>query len=321
MDRLQPHLERTRRGEVLEHVGGLAGLFALETKGYRRPVLVSACDGLGAKLEVAHALGRHDSIGTDLVALVVDDLAVTGAEPLFFLDYVATGTLDPDQIEQVVAGMADGCEVAGCALLGGRVAEQTGVIAGGRYDVAGFAVGVVDAQRMLGPGHVEEGDAIIAMASTGLHAHGYELARRVVVDRNPHDDHGLLVQSLGDALLRPSRIYSPDCRALAGAVELHALCHVTDGGIARNLARELPDHLGAAIDTRTFEVPRLFRLLQEWGDVEDGDMWRRFNMGAGMLAVVDDGERAANFLRGGGLDAWVCGTVVSRPGVHLAGAR
>lgn len=320
-DLVQAHRDRTKRKEVLEHVGGLAGMFAFETKAFKRPVLVSTCGGVGTKLEVAHALGRHDTIGTDLVALVVDDLAVTGGEPLFFVDYVAAGAVSPGQLEHVVSGIADGCQSAGCALLTGQVADRVGLIPAGQYDLAGFALGVVDAQRMLGPGHVEEGDAIVAMASGGLHVDGYDLAWRVAQDRNPHDDHGLLVQSLGDALLRPSLVYSPDCLALAGAVELHALCHVTTGGIPANLPRELPDDLGAVIDTRTFEVPRLFRLLQEWGGVPEEEMWRTFNMGAGMLAVVDDGERAVNFLRGGGMDAWLCGTVVSKPGVHLSGVR
>lgn len=315
--RVRPHLERTRRKEVLENVEGLGGLFALETKGYKRPVLVSACAGVASKLEFAHELGRHDTIGADLVALAVDDLAVTGAEPLFFLDSVAAGELEPEHVEQIVSGIADGCEVAGCALIGGRTEASPALQPGGGYDVAGFAVGIVDAHRVLGPGMVEEGDAVVAMASNGLHAAGYDLVRTIVAGRDLYDDHGLMVQTLGEALLRPARIYSPDCLALGASVELHALSHVTGGGIAANLERELPDHLGAVIDIRTFEVPLLFRLLQEWGELAEEHVWRTFNMGAGMLALVDDGERAVGALRARGVDAWVCGTVVNRPGVHL----
>lgn len=315
--RLRGHLERARRKEVLDNVSGPGGLFAFETKGYKRPVLVSSCKGLGPKVALARQFGRFEGIGADLVALVVDDLAVTGAEPLFFQDYLAAGRLQDDEVDQIVAGIAGACSDVGCALVGGQTVEQAGVLAAGHYDMAGFGVGVVEAQKMLGPGHVAEGDAVVAMASNGLHTTGYDVAQRIVAGRDPYDDHGLLVQSLGEALLRPARVYSRECRALAGAVGVHALCPVTSGGLARKLAGELPDHLGAVVDTRTFEVPRLFRLLQEWGEMEEDEMWRVFNMGVGMLAVVDDGERAVNFLRGGGTDAWVCGSITARPGVNL----
>ncbi len=316
---IAPHVERTRRPGVLEGIGGFGGLFALDTKRYRHPVLVSATDGVGTKLELARQLGRHDTIGIDLVAMVVDDLVVPGAEPLFFLDYIAVGKLDPDHVEQVVAGIADGCEAAGCALVGGEMAEHPGVMPAGSYDLAGFGVGVVERDNLIGPHRVQPGDDIIAMASSGLHSNGYSLARRLVEGLDLDDDHGLVVQTLGDALLRPTRIYASQCLALARRGDANAFCHVTGGGIPGNLPRSLPEGLGAVVDTTTFEVPQLFRILQRQGDVAEAEMWRTFNMGAGMLAIVDDGMRALELLRELGVDAWTCGRVTSEPGVRLAG--
>lgn len=316
--RIRPHLERTRRKEVLDGIGGFAGLFALDPRAYRQPVLVSAADGVGTKLELARELGRHDTVGVDLVAMVVDDLVVCGAEPLFFVDYVAVGRLDPAQLEAVVAGIAEGCAQAGCALVGGETAEHPGVLADDRYDLAGFGVGVVERGELLGAHRVEPGDAIVAMASTGLHANGYSLARRLVAGLDLHDDHGLAIQSLGDALLRPTRIYAPDCLALAEAVPVRTFCHVTGGGIPGNLPRVLPEGLGAAVDTTTFEVPELFRLLQRRGEVAEDEMWQVFNMGAGMLAITPQGREAVEALNARGVDAWVCGRVDSDPaGVKL----
>lgn len=316
---IKGHLARTARPEVVDDAGGFAGLFAFDTRRYRRPVLVSATDGVGTKVELARTLGRHDTVGVDAVAMVVDDLVVSGAEPLFFLDYLAVGRLDPAKVSELVGGIADGCEQAGCALLGGETAEHPGVLAEDRYDVAGFGVGVVERDRLLGPERVRAGDAVVAMASTGLHANGYSLARRLVEDLDLGADHGLESHSLGDALLRPTRIYAPDCLALAAAADVHALCHVTGGGIPGNLPRVLPEALGAVVRTDGFEVPRIFRLLQRLGGVEEAEMWRVFNMGAGMLAVVADGDRACEVLHERGVDAWVCGEVVDRPGVELTG--
>jgi phosphoribosylformylglycinamidine cyclo-ligase len=317
---ITPHVARTRRDEVLEGIGGFGGLFALDAKRFKRPVLVSATDGVGTKLELARQLGRHDTIGQDLVAMVVDDLVVPGAEPLFFLDYIAVGKLDPAHVEQVVAGIADGCEQAGCALVGGEMAEHPGVMPADQYDLAGFGVGIVERDLLLGPHRVQPGDDIVAMASSGLHSNGYSLARTLVEGMDLDADHGLVVQSLGDALLRPTRIYAPDCLALAAAVGVHAFCHVTGGGIPGNLPRSLPEGLGAVVDVSTFEVPQLFRILQGRGDVAEAEMWRTFNMGAGMLAIVPDGQMAADFLQRRGVDAWICGRVTEQPGVRLAGA-
>ncbi len=329
---LAPHLARTARPEVISGVGGFAGLFAFDLQRWREPVLVSATDGVGTKLEVARRLGRHDTIGLDLVAMVVDDLVVPGAEPLFFLDYLAVGALDPIHVEQVVAGIADGCAQVGAALVGGETAEHPGVMPAGAYDLAGFAVGVVEREALLGPQRVRSGDAVVAMASTGLHSNGYSLARRIVEGLDLSQDHGLAgegvagsvdrspdrdPQSLGDALLRPTWIYTPDCLALAAACEVHALCHVTGGGISANLPRVLPDGLGAVVDMSTFSPPAIFGWLQQRGGVADDEMWQTFNMGAGMLALVPDGAEAVTLLGARGLDAWVCGAVNDSGQVEL----
>lgn len=318
VERIKPHVQRTTRDEVLGGIGGFGGLFVLP-RGYRQPVLVSATDGVGTKLEIARALGRHDTIGIDLVAMVVDDIVVSGAEPLFFLDYIAVGRLSPEHVEQIVAGIADGCVQAGCALVGGETAEHPGVMATDQYDLAGFGVGVVEADKMLGARRIGVGDAVVAMASTGLHSNGYSLARRIVAGLDLGDDHGLQVQSLGDALLRPTRIYAPACLALMRSTEVHAFCHVTGGGIAGNLNRVLPDGKGAVIDPTSFTTPGIFDFLQRHGGVAPAEMWRTFNMGAGMLAVVPDGRAAVEALRTADVDAWQCGVVDESPGVRILG--
>lgn len=319
VERIKPHVQRTARPEVLDGIGGFGGLFELPTRGYKHPVLVSATDGVGTKLEIARALGRHDTIGIDLVAMVVDDIVVSGAEPLFFLDYIAVGKLSPQHVEQVVAGIADGCVQAGCALVGGETAEHPGVMAGDQYDIAGFGVGIVERDKVLGAGRVEVGDAVVAMASSGLHSNGYSLARRIVAGMDLSDDHGLKVQSLGEALLRPTTIYAPACLALARSKAVHAFCHVTGGGIEGNLMRVLPEGFGAAIDTSTFSPPAIFELLQRHGNVASAEMWRTFNMGAGMLAIVPDGRAAVDLLRRLDVDAWECGVVDDAGTVRLLG--
>ncbi|HSJ46098.1 MAG TPA: phosphoribosylformylglycinamidine cyclo-ligase [Euzebyales bacterium] len=316
---IRPHVARTLRPEVTGAFGGFSGLFALPPARWRAPLLATSCDGVGTKLEIARQLGRYDTIGQDLVAMVVDDLVVCGAEPLVFNDYIAVGVLDVAAVEQVVAGIADGCVAAGCALVGGETAEHPAVMAPGQVDVAGFGVGVVERDAVLGPERVVPGDDLVAMASTGLHSNGYSLARRVVEGLDFADDHDLVVETLGDALLRPSRIYVRDCLALIEAIEVHALCHVTGGGVPGNLPRVLPDGLGAVVDAGTFTTPAIMELIAARGPVEPDEMWRTFNMGAGMIAVVPDGVAAAGLLRDRDVDAWVCGAVTDHPGVELAG--
>lgn len=318
VDRIAPHVARTTRPEVLGGIGGFGGLFALDPHRWRAPVLVSATDGVGTKLELARRLDRHDTVGQDLVAMVVDDLVVPGAEPLFFLDYLAVERLDPAHVEQVVAGIADGCAQAGCALVGGETAEHRGVMPTGAYDLAGFGVGVVERDALLGSGRVRPGDAILAMASSGLHSNGYTLVRQLVEGLDLTERHGL-DESLADALLRPTRIYARDCLALTAAVEVHAFCHVTGGGIPGNLPRVLPERLGAVVDAATFAVPPVIALLETLGGVAPLELWRTFNMGAGMLAVVPDAGPALALLAEREVPAWTCGRVDDSGHVELTG--
>lgn len=310
---------RTRRPEVLGGIGGFGGLFALDTSRYREPVLVSGTDGVGTKVDVARRLGRLDTVGIDLVAMVVDDLVVTGAEPLFFNDYVSVGRLDPARVADLVRGIAEGCVQAGCALVGGETAEHPGLLAEDEFDLAGFGVGVVERDDVLGPHRVQVGDTLVGMASSGLHSNGYSLVRRIVGDRDLTDAHGLS-RPLGDVLLEPTRIYARDCLALIAGLEVHALCHVTGGGLPGNLPRVLPDDLGAHVDTTTWAWPEVFTWLSETGPVAGHEMWRTFNCGVGMVAVVPPhvADAAVALLLDRGVDAWVMGEVVPGSGVTLA---
>ena len=320
VEAIRPHVARTTRPEVMGGIGGFGGLFALDPSRWRQPIMVTSTDGVGTKLALAQRLDRHDTVGRDLVAMVVDDLVVPGAEPLVFLDYLAVGRLDRRHAEAIVAGIADGCEEAGCALIGGEMAEHPGVMGPGDYDLAGFGVGIVERADLLGPERVRPGDTLVALPSTGLHSNGYSLARHLVADLDLSAPHGLTEHaSLGDALLAPTRIYARDCLALAAATEVHALCHVTGGGVPGNLPRALPEGLGARVDTTGFPVPEVIEVLARLGNVTPAELWRVFNMGAGMIAVVPDADAAVAALEARGLAAWVCGTVTDHPGIQLAG--
>jgi phosphoribosylformylglycinamidine cyclo-ligase len=321
---LRPQLERTRRPEVVGGIGGFAGLFAFDPARYRRPLLAASTDGVGTKIAIARALDRHDTIGLDLVAMVVDDLVVCGAEPLFLLDYLACGRLVPERVAAIVGGVAAGCELAGCALLGGETAEHPGLLDPDSYDLAGTGVGVVDADGLLGPARVRAGDAVVALASSGLHSNGFSLVRHAVLDRG-----GLRLEQrveelggpLGETLLEPTRIYAPDCLALAGEVDVHAYAHVTGGGIAANLVRVLPPGLAARLDRGSWEPPPVFRVVERAGGIPPEEMERTFNQGVGMLAVLaaQDADRAVATLAGRGVPAWLAGEVQAGEGVRLTG--
>ena len=317
---LRATLERSTRPEVLGGIGGFGGFFQLDVDRYEEPVLVSSTDGVGTKVDLARRLGTLDTIGIDLVAMVVDDLVVTGAEPLFFNDYVSVGKLDPEAVAEIVRGIAEGCLQAGCALVGGETAEHPGLLGPDEFDVAGFGVGVVERDAILGPDRVEAGDVLVAMASSGIHSNGYSLVRRIVdeLDLTEHHD---LEQPLGETLLAPTRVYALDCLALIDAVEVHAFCHVTGGGLPGNLPRVLPDGVGARVDTTTWSRPAIFSWLAEHGPVAEDEMWRTFNMGVGMVAVVppSQADAAVGALGERGVAAWVCGEVVDGGGVELAG--
>jgi phosphoribosylformylglycinamidine cyclo-ligase len=303
-------VRRTHRPEVLGEIGGFGGLFALDTARYRDPVLVSGTDGVGTKADLARRLGVLDTIGQDLVAMVVDDLVVPGAEPLFFNDYVSVGKLDPDRVAALVAGIADGCTVAGCALVGGETAEHPGLLGEDEFDLAGFGVGVVERDAILGAHRVQDGDLLVAMASSGVHSNGYSLVRRIVGALDLHREHGL-DRPLGEVLLTPTRIYARDCLALAEHLDVHALCHVTGGGLPGNLPRVLPDGLGVDVDAATWRWPAIFDWLQEQGPVADEEMWRTFNCGVGMVAVVgaEVADDAVALLDERGVPSWVLGRV------------
>jgi phosphoribosylformylglycinamidine cyclo-ligase len=324
VDLMKSAVARTARPEVLGGLGGFAGLFQLDLAKYRRPVLASSTDGVGTKLAIARALDRHDTIGIDLVAMVVDDLVVVGAEPLFLTDYIATGKVVPERIAAIVSGIAEGCVRAGCALTGGETAEHPGLMQPEEYDVSGTGVGIVEADRLLGPDRVREGDAVIALASSGLHSNGYSLARRVLLEDAalPLDEvPSGLTRSLGEELLEPTRIYAKDCLALADEVDAHAFAHVTGGGLAGNLARVLPPAVEAQLDRATWGPPPIFDLIARAGRVSRDEMERTFNVGVGMVAIVP-GERetdALQVLTERGVPAWTAGRIVRGQGAAVLG--
>ena len=308
----------THRPEVLGGIGGFGGLFQLDLTRHRQPVLVSGTDGVGTKVDLARRLGVLDTVGIDLVAMVVDDLVVTGAEPLFFNDYISVGRLDPGRVADLVRGIAEGCRQAGCALVGGETAEHPGLLDEDEFDLAGFGVGVVDRDAILGPDRVVEGDVLIGMASSGLHSNGYSLVRRIVDGLDLGDEHGLGAP-LGEVLLTPTRIYAADCLALTAATEVHAFCHVTGGGLPGNLPRVLPEGLGVRVHTGSWQRPAVFGFLQSAGPVAEEEMWRTFNQGVGMVAIVPGSAVEATLatLDARGCPAWVMGEVVPGSGVAL----
>ncbi|GAA1112611.1 phosphoribosylformylglycinamidine cyclo-ligase [Nocardiopsis composta] len=324
VDLMKRHVARTARPELVADASGFAGLFRLDTSKYTAPVLATSTDGVGTKVLLAQRMDKHDTIGIDLVGMVVDDLVVSGAEPLFMTDYIATGAVVPEKIAEIVGGIAEGCAQAGCALIGGETAEHPGAMRPDEYDLAGAGTGVVEADAILGPGRVRDGDAVIAMASSGPHSNGYSLIRRVV------DQTGLELSEevpelggvLGEVLLTPTRVYARDCIELAARVAVHAYAHITGGGLAANLERSLPEGLGAELDRSTWSPQPVFRFIAERGGISREDMEATFNMGVGMAALVaeEDAERALAVLAERGVPAWRAGTVRSgADGVRLSG--
>jgi phosphoribosylformylglycinamidine cyclo-ligase len=306
------------RAEVTEGVGGFAGLFRIAEGRY----LAAATDGVGTKLEIARMAGRLNTVGIDLVAMCADDVVCTGAEPLFFLDYLAVDRVVPIDVAAIVAGVAEGCRRAGCALLGGETAEHPGVMADGQFDLAGFCVGVVEEPQMLGPHRVNEGDVLIGLASSGLHSNGYSLVRRALLEDGGYDlDDELprLGRSLADELLEPTAIYAPLVRSLARDGLVHAAAHVTGGGLVENVPRALPEGLGATVDLGTWTVPPVFDLVAEAAGASMDDMFATFNMGVGMVLVAPDGTADEVTTRAGASEtlAWRMGQVTVGAGVDL----
>lgn len=327
---MKEHVAGTRRPEVLGGLGGFAGFFDAATfKDYRHPVLATSTDGVGTKVDIARRMKVYDTIGFDLMGMLVDDLVVVGAEPLFVTDYISCGHVDPEVIASIVKGIAQACQKAGCALLGGETAEHPGLLAPDEFDVAGATTGVVERDEILGPERIAEGDALIAVASSGLHSNGYSLVRHVLLEQagwtlDRHVDE--LGRTVGEELLEPTIVYAADLLALAHHSEVHAMCHVTGGGLANNLTRVMPSHLTATIERSTWSPAPIFRLVQEVGAVSQSDIEETLNMGVGMVIALPDDQvsEALEFLAGRGLTAWQCGTVASRessevPAVSLLG--
>jgi phosphoribosylformylglycinamidine cyclo-ligase len=326
VEAIKSMVRSTYRPEVIGDIGGFGGLFAFPQHRFTNPVLVSSTDGVGTKALVAQAVGRFDTIGIDLVAMCVDDLVCQGAEPLFFLDYIAVGKLDPTHIKQLVRGIVQGCQEAGCALIGGEMAEHPGAMEPGEFDLVGFAVGVAERDRLISGQRVQPGDALIGLPSPGLRSNGYSLARRVLLERagrsleepafeGAHHD-------LAEELLRPSVIYAPAVLAVEHVVDVHAVAHITGGGIPGNLVRALPETADAVVDRSSWEPPRIFGEIQQAGNIDDDEMAKVFNLGVGMIVVVpaDDTYRAIDVLRAEGHAARQIGSVDEGTGrVRLVG--
>lgn len=310
VDRIKPFVAATRRPGVLSGIGGFGGLFEIPS-GFKRPVLVAGTDGVGTKLKLAIETGRHDGVGIDLVAMCANDVIVQGAEPLFFLDYYATGRLDVASAAAVIEGIAAGCRQAGAALLGGETAELPGFYTGGDYDLAGFCVGIVEYDRIIDGSRVAPGDAIVGIASSGLHSNGYSLARKILARSNAAHDMPLDGVPLIDRLMAPTRIYVKPLLALLAEVEVHALAHITGGGLPENLPRSLPEGHMATIELGSWRRPVIFDWLQAEGGVADAELYRTFNCGLGMAVVLpqSDAERAVELLAAQGEQAWIAGRV------------
>ena len=311
---IAPFAKKTFRTEVMTDIGSFGALFKLNTSKYKEPVLVSGTDGVGTKLKIAFMMDKHDTVGIDLVAMCVNDILTLGAEPLFFLDYFATGRLKADKHSEVVKGIASGCMEAGCALIGGETAEMPGFYQEDEYDLAGFAVGVVDKDKIIDGSKIQEGDAIIGIASSGLHSNGYSLARKVFfdaakfkIDTNVPE----IGAAIGNELIKPTKIYVKAFNALKGEIDIHGMAHITGGGIVGNLPRILKDGLRAVILKDSWETPVIFRLIQKIGNVPEEDMKKTFNMGVGYIVVIDkkDSEIAISRLKEIGCNAYLIGSI------------
>ncbi|MDM7860770.1 phosphoribosylformylglycinamidine cyclo-ligase [Alteromonas sp. ASW11-36] len=313
VERIKSVSKKTARAEVKGGLGGFGALCALPQK-YKNPLLVSGTDGVGTKLRLAMDLNRHDTIGIDLVAMCVNDLIVQGAEPLFFLDYYATGKLDVDTAAAVVTGIGEGCLQSGCALIGGETAEMPGMYEGEDYDVAGFCVGVVEADDVIDGSKVAAGDALIALGSSGPHSNGYSLIRKILEVDNTDVTQKLGERSIGDLLLEPTRIYVKSVLKLLESIDIHAISHITGGGFWENIPRVLPDNLAAHIDGNSWEWPAIFSWLQQAGNVDTYEMYRTFNCGVGLVIALpqSDIEQALNVLQAAGENAWHIGNIATK---------
>ena len=316
VENIKPFAKRTMRPEVLSGIGGFGGLVEISKK-YREPVLVSGTDGVGTKLKLAFELNRHDTVGIDLVGMSVNDILVQGAEPLFFLDYFACGKLNVDAATEVIKGIALGCEQAGCALIGGETAEMPGMYPVGEYDLAGFAVGVVEKSQIITGSDIKPGDVVLGLASNGAHSNGYSLVRKII-ERSKPDLNAKFdgERTLADCIMAPTRIYVKPLLALMQQLTVKGMAHITGGGLLENIPRVLPENVCAVLDGTSWHTPKLFDWLREQGNVAQQEMYRTFNCGIGMVVIVDESDAAAalNQLKAAGETAWVIGTIQARQG-------
>ena len=320
--RIKQHVASTARPGVMGNIGAFGGMFDLASLGVKEPVLVSGTDGVGTKLKLAVAMDKHDTIGIDAVAMCVNDVLAQGAEPLFFLDYVALGHNIPEKVEQIVAGVAEGCRQAGCALIGGETAEMPGMYEGGDYDIAGFTCGVVERQKLIDGSKVKVGDVLVGVASSGVHSNGFSLVRKVVADNNldlnaSYDELG--GRKLGEVLLTPTKIYVRQMLEVIRACDVHGICHITGGGFDDNIPRVLHEGQGLHIEEGSWEILPVFRALEKWGGIPHREMFNIFNMGIGMVAVLDESEaqKAIDILTAAGEKASIIGRVTDTAGVVI----
>ncbi|MFD1168708.1 phosphoribosylformylglycinamidine cyclo-ligase [Oceanobacillus caeni] len=319
VERMKKHIAKTTRPEVLGGIGSFAGLFDLSNVNYQEPVMVSGTDGVGTKLKLAFQLNKHDSVGIDLVAMCVNDIVAQGAQPLFFLDYIACGKNDPERMEQIVAGVSNGCVDAGAALIGGETAEMPGMYRDEEYDLAGFVVGIAEKSKLITGEAIQKGDAIIGLASSGIHSNGYSLVRKLVEGLNLNETPKGLSKSLGESLLTPTKIYAKSIARVLDKHEIKGISHITGGGFYENFPRMMPKGLGVEIAPNSWDVPEVFPFLQTLGSIPDAEMYGVFNMGIGMALVVsqDKVEEVLSILQEHGEKASVIGKAVAKEGVHF----
>lgn len=319
VERMKKHIAKTTRPEVLGGIGAFAGLFELTSLSYQEPVLVSGTDGVGTKLKLAFEMDKHDSVGIDLVAMCVNDIVAQGAQPLFFLDYIACGKNDPARIEQIVSGVAEGCTQANAALIGGETAEMPGMYEENEYDLAGFIVGIAEKSKLVTGESIQAGDIVVGLPSSGIHSNGYSLVRKLVAGLEFEEVYPGLSKSLGECLLEPTRIYAKPINQLMNKVSVKGISHITGGGFYENIPRMLPEELGVEISVGSWNIPEIFPFLQTRGDLSLDDMFGIFNMGIGMAIVVSEEDVVSTIssLSEVGEDAVVIGKVVTEKGVHF----
>ena len=316
IDQIKPHVAKTKRPEVMGGLGGFGAMFQIPLDRYKEPVLISGTDGVGTKLKLATELNKHDTIGIDLVGMCVNDILVQGAEPLFFLDYYATGKLETEVAVDVIKGIAEGCLLSGASLIGGETAEMPGMYSAGDYDMAGFCVGIAEKSKIIDGTKVKAGDVILAMASSGPHSNGYSLIRKIIDVSKADLAADFEGQTLGEALLAPTRIYVKPLLSLINNIDIHAMAHITGGGLLENIPRVLPENTNASLNANNIELPAIFKWLQENGNVETHEMYRTFNCGIGMTVIVDasDADTAIAELTAAGETVWQIGTITAGEG-------